>query len=303
MLSDPGNSAEACAEIHRLLSSGSLSRLLDSCRSMHLDLSASPLMPAFANACLPVAEVQRWIAEHSDSSVARPPMDLAPGSVLTVPGVIVNGVHAHSPRAPPPRVASLSVALEAEAQGTAMALAGLSRSNHALALGGGTSPELSRTQAEQMLVDLERRAVQWAQQASAMRGESRMLRSAATVDHSRLQSIERILLSTVEDLQRSHDARRVETTAEQDHATATKERKKARRQNHRYEQKSWFSKHELDPYPNGEEKLALARFTNRRKRHWRATESDAAGAAPAQGATTEQGEEEHAGVSDDDLMD
>ena len=65
-----------------------------------------------------------------------------------------------------------------------------------------------------------------------------MLRSAATVDHSRLQSIERILLSTVEDLQRSHDARRVETTAEQDHATATKERKKARRQNHRYEQKS-----------------------------------------------------------------
>ena len=29
MLSDPGNSAEACAEIHRLLSSGSLSRLLD----------------------------------------------------------------------------------------------------------------------------------------------------------------------------------------------------------------------------------------------------------------------------------
>lgn len=98
-------------------------------------------------------------------------MDLVPGSVLTVPGVIVNGVHAHSPRAPPPRVASLSVALEAEAQGTAMALAGLSRSNHALALGGGTSPELSRTQAEQMLVDLERRAVQWAQQASAMRGE------------------------------------------------------------------------------------------------------------------------------------
>ena len=127
-----------------------------------------------------------------------------------------------------------------------------------------------------------------------------MLRSAATVDHSRLQSIERILLSTVEDLQRSHDARRVETTAEQDHATATKERKKARRQNHRNEQKSvlievrathrvqqpppnlhpaqhkcprpplsrglcprlptqWFSKHELDPYPNGEEKLALAR--------------------------------------------
>jgi hypothetical protein len=31
-----GGSAPACVEIHRLLSSGMLSRLLDSCRSLHL---------------------------------------------------------------------------------------------------------------------------------------------------------------------------------------------------------------------------------------------------------------------------
>jgi len=130
---------------------------------------------------------------------------------------------------------------------------------------------------------------------------SRKLSCAPAVDRNKLQSIERILLDTVSDLQQSQLSRQgcnaasastketfsyseveeLEVDASPDHDS----RKRSRRQNHKNEQKnvlmSWFIKHECDPYPNNDEKYALAKaaglqvrqvehwFTNRRKRYWR----------------------------------
>jgi len=99
------------------------------------------------------------------------------------------------------------------------------------------------------------------------------------VDRNKLQSIERILLDTVSDLQQSQLSRQgcnaasastketfsyseveeLEVDASPDHDS----RKRSRRQNHKNEQKnvlmSWFIKHECDPYPNNDEKYALAK--------------------------------------------
>jgi hypothetical protein len=89
------------------------------------------------------------------------------------------------------------------------------------------------------------------------------------VDRNKLQSIEKILLDTVHDLQQSQLSRdgwcRAASTdmASADALPDHESRKRSRRQNHQNDQKnvllSWFLKHECDPYPSNEDKYALAR--------------------------------------------
>eukprot|EP00967_Tisochrysis_lutea_P082387 scaffold114064_cov30-Tisochrysis_lutea.AAC.1 len=109
---------------------------------------------------------------------------------------------------------------------------------------------------------------------------SRKLRGIEEVDHNKLKNIEKILLDAVAEMQRSH------TLPHQGHQISTgmsatppktntrddiirvqnqneASTKRGRRQNHKNEQKNvlmaWFAQHELDPYPNNDEKFALAR--------------------------------------------
>jgi len=108
---------------------------------------------------------------------------------------------------------------------------------------------------------------------------SSALRVVSAVDHHRLQSIENILLNTIEDMRWSHDARQQDPRAaavgreykdgysmqDDDEDDGDSSRKRSRRQNHKNEQKNvlmdWFFMHELDPYPNNDEKLYLARVS------------------------------------------
>lgn len=183
--------------------------------------------------------------------------------------------------------------------------------------------EQTARQNERLLVDLEARARDWARQASAMRDDSRKLRGIEEVDHNKLKNIEKILLDAVAEMQRSH------TLPHQGHQISTgmsatppktntrddiirvqnqneASTKRGRRQNHKNEQKNvlmaWFAQHELDPYPNNDEKFALARasglevrqvehwFTNRRKRYWRAQANQLAEQRPlAEQAFAERG--------------
>ena len=149
MLSSGGS--QVGIELHRLISSGELSRLLESCNKStpRLSSSASVRTANFAQFSLPLEEIQRWIAEQSDSvqseAKARDKGGMSCGTskdfAQMAPGML-------SP---------------IEALADAALLQKPVDWQHDYAK--------QRSQAEHMLYDLERRTQMWVQQASTMQAE------------------------------------------------------------------------------------------------------------------------------------
>ena len=236
----------ASVELSRLISSGELQRLLESCKSSSAGRQrSSGRQVSFAQFNLPLEEIQKWISEQSASASSSATLASSPGAK----GNEVQQQPIPVAVAPPPlgEAPALLAPPGSEALAPIEALAEAAASSSSIP--GGSlvcwqhEYERQRGQAEHMLHALECRTRAWVQQASSMQAESFRLRDQALVDEGRLAALEQLLVSTVDDLHRQQQTSRQSKRAERAASSSAGVSnggvsKRSRRQNHRVDQKS-----------------------------------------------------------------